>query len=79
MQDTKIPSVITEALKDIPASYWGNMAIPEKVEDLEAFVEEVKTDYATITQDLGKASKKEAVSPEIKAFVDKQTEVNKRT
>lgn len=42
----------TELLKEIPVSYWGKRAIPDKVEDLEAFVEEVKTDYTAFTQEI---------------------------
>lgn len=42
----------TTLLKDIPASYWNRWQLPEKDEDLETFVEGVKTDYTAFTKDL---------------------------
>lgn len=47
-----IRQTATEKLKDIPVSYWGKRAIPEKEEDLEAFVTEVTTDYGAFTKEL---------------------------
>lgn len=81
-----IKAKATELLKDIPVSYWGKRAIPEKVEDLDAFIEDVNTDYTTFTQDLtnkgllltpkpvggNDPAKKEAVDPAIKAYVEKE-------
>lgn len=39
-------------LKDVPASYYAKRALPEKEEDLDAYVEEVNTDYTEFKQDL---------------------------
>ncbi len=56
LQAEKIQGTIrqkaTDALKEVPASYWGKRAIPEKEEDLEAFVTDVKTDYSAFTKEL---------------------------
>jgi len=45
-------SKATEKLKDIPASYWGKWPLPEKDEDLDAFVADVETGYQALTKDL---------------------------
>ena len=78
----------TEKLKDIPASYWGKRVIPEKEEEMEAFVADVQADYAAFKKEMTEAGisvlsvpksgeapdpKAAAVSPEIKAFAEKQT------
>jgi len=74
-------------LKDIPASYWGKRALPEKVEDLEAFVEEVKTDYTTFAQEMADKglsivpspgggsgpTKVEKIDPAVQQFIEKNT------
>lgn len=41
-----------ELLKDIPVSYWGKRAIPEKEEDVQAFVDDVTNDYTTFKQEM---------------------------
>jgi hypothetical protein len=41
-----------DQLKDIPESYWVKRALPEKEEDVETFVQDVKTDYEAFTKDL---------------------------
>lgn len=43
---TTIKGKITEQLKDVPVKFYGKWKFPEKEEDIEAFVEEVKNDYA---------------------------------
>jgi hypothetical protein len=40
-----------DALKDVPAWFWEEWALPEKEEDLESFVTKAKTKYETVTQD----------------------------
>lgn len=77
----------TELLKEVPVSYWGKRAIPETEEALQDFVTEVTTDYATFKKEMtdqglsvlsapktgtGGGDGAKAVSPEIKAFADKQ-------
>lgn len=76
----------TTMLKDVPVSYWGKRALPEKEEDLEAFVTDVTTDYTAFKQEMtnqglsilstpktgGGAGETKAVSAEIKAFAEKQ-------
>lgn len=42
-----IKQKLAERLKELPANYWSKRAMPEKEEDLEAFVTEVQTDYKT--------------------------------
>lgn len=39
-------------LKDVPESYYAKRALPEKEEELEAFIEEVNNDYSAFKQDL---------------------------
>jgi hypothetical protein len=84
----------TELLKDVPVSYWGKRAIPDNDEALQAFVTEVTADYTAFKQEMtdaglnilsapraggaGGAGDK-AVSPEIKAFVEKQAAPAKAT
>lgn len=41
----------TEKLKDVPAAFWGKRPMPETDELLDAFVTEVKTDYAGFTKE----------------------------
>jgi len=77
----------TELLKEVPVSYWGKRAIPETEEALQDFVTEVTTDYAAFKKDMtdaglsvlsaprtgtGVGDAAKAVSPEIKAFAEKQ-------
>lgn len=45
---TTIKQQATEQLKDIPAVFWSKRSMPDKVDDLEAFVTDVKADYATL-------------------------------
>lgn len=85
-RQTTMKENIAGKLKDIPASYWNKRALPDSEEKLEDFITEVKSDYKTFAQELtdkGLAQiplpgggappvKKEAVSPEIKAFAEKQ-------
>jgi hypothetical protein len=77
-----------EKLKDVPASYWGKRVIPEKEEEMDAFVADVQTDYTAFKKELTEAgisvlsvpksgetpdpTKTTTVSPEIKAFAEKQ-------
>jgi hypothetical protein len=91
LQGEKVASTMrqkaTEKLKDVPASYWSKRVIPEKEEDMEAFVADVQSDYTAFKKELTDAGisvlsvpksgetpdpKAAAVSPEIKAFADKQ-------
>lgn len=76
----------TTLLKDVPVSYWGKRALPEKEEDLEAFVTDVTADYTAFKQEMtdaglsvlsapktgGGSGEAKAISPEIKAFAEKQ-------
>jgi hypothetical protein len=39
-------------LKDVPASFFAKRALPEKEEDLEAFVDEVVADFTGFSQDM---------------------------
>ena len=80
-----IKSKATEKLKEVPNSYWGKRALPEKDEDLDAFVTEVAADYAQFKQEMtdqglsvlaapragGASQAATKVSPEIQAFVAK--------
>lgn len=82
---SSIKAKATEKLKDVPTSYWGKRALPEKEEDLEAFVTEVQTDYTGFTKELTEkglsivgaprtsagpaVAGSKEVSPEIKGFV----------
>jgi hypothetical protein len=77
-----------DKLKDVPASYWGKRVIPEKEEEMDAFAAEVQTDYAAFKKEMTEAgisvlsvpksgeapdtTKATTVSPEIKAFTEKQ-------
>jgi hypothetical protein len=47
-----IRSEATKKLSEIPESYWSKRALPEKAEDLDAFVTDVQTDYGAFTQEL---------------------------
>lgn len=84
----------TELLKDVPVSYWGKRPIPESEEALQDFVTEVTTDYATFKKEMtdtglsflsaprtgaGGGDAAKAVSPEIKAFAEKQAAQAKAT
>lgn len=48
----KATEMLNEKGKEVPASYWGKRALPEKEEDLEAFATEVRTDYAAFTKEM---------------------------
>lgn len=50
-----IRTKVTDQLKDIPASYWGKRALPEKDEDIETFVEDVKSDFTSFTKEITEA------------------------
>lgn len=56
LQGEKVQSAMrtkaTEKLKDIPASYWSKRPIPEKDEELDAFVTDVTTDYEAFTKEM---------------------------
>jgi len=56
LQGEKVASTMrakaTEKLKEIPASFWAKATLPQKEEDLDAFVTEVQTDYTAFTQEL---------------------------
>jgi hypothetical protein len=41
----------SKLLKDVPASYWIKRPMPEKMEDLDAFVTEVSADYTAFKQE----------------------------
>lgn len=47
-----IKTKATELLKDVPAHFWNGRTIPDKEEDLQAFVDSVNTDYTAFKQDL---------------------------
>jgi hypothetical protein len=57
-QKGTIRAKVSDMLKDekgvlkVPESYWGKRVIPEKEEDLQAFVTEVETDYTGFTKEL---------------------------
>ncbi len=77
-----------EQLKGIPASYYAKRALPEKEEDLAAFVQEVQDDYSAFRQEMidgglmnntppagGKSgASATTVDPDIVAFGKKQNE-----
>lgn len=82
----------TELLKEVPLSYWGKRAIPDTEEALQDFVTEVTADYATFKKEMtdqglsvlsaprtgtGGGDVAKAVSPEIKAFAEKQAAQSK--
>lgn len=47
-----IKSTIASKLKEVPATYWEDWAIPDKDEDVEGFIEKVNTKYTAFTKDL---------------------------
>lgn len=49
---TKATEMLNEKGKEVPASYWGKRALPEKEDDLEAFTTEVRTDYAAFAKEM---------------------------
>lgn len=49
---TKLTTLLSEKGKEVPASYWGKRAIPEKEEELDAFVTDVQTDYSAFKKEL---------------------------
>lgn len=82
----------SDLLKDVPEVLWSKRALPEKEEDLQAFAEDVKSDFANLVKESsekgltvlskstpaasgGTDTKDKAISPEVKAFVEK----NKQT
>lgn len=84
-----IKSKAEALLKEVPVSYWGKRALPGKEDDLQAFIAEVTADYTEFKQELvnqglsvhtappaagGGQQKTGAVSPEVKAFIDKKKE-----
>lgn len=48
----KATEKLSEKGKEVPASYWGKRTLPEKEEDLDAFVNDVQTDYTAFTKEL---------------------------
>lgn len=91
-QQQSIKGQIAAKLKDVPEIFWSKRGLPDKAENLDAFIEDVTADYQTFTQaqtDKGLLSipppgggqqqqHKSAVSPEIKAFVEKQSAAEKK-
>jgi ubiquitin len=89
---TTVRQQIADKLKDVPASYWGKRAIPEKQEGVENFITEVTADYMQFKQELtdqGLAvlstprsaqqtdtGKEKAVNPEVKKFAESQARQN---
>ena len=95
----KLQSTITqkisssEKLKEIPANFYAKRRLPEKEEEIDAFVDEVANDYQEFTQHLAdkglstsvkppivnNTNSKEKVSPEMQDYMDrkKPVEVNK--
>jgi hypothetical protein len=85
-----IRSAAGKSLKDVPQQFWGKWKMPEKLEEVEAFVEEVKTEYSAFTQSLegqkldgfpapsggSGGSGDGKVSAEVKAYVAKQQAAN---
>jgi hypothetical protein len=50
---TSMATKVAEKLKDVvPGKFYAGRALPEKEEDLETFIESVKTDYTEFKQDL---------------------------
>jgi hypothetical protein len=49
---TSLQTKAAEKLKDVPPKYYAGRALPEKEEDLDAFVDLVKADYTEFKQDL---------------------------
>jgi hypothetical protein len=50
---TSMATQVAAKLKDVvPPKYYAGRALPEKEEDLESFIETVKTDYTEFKQDL---------------------------
>lgn len=49
---TSIRAKLDTQLKDVPASYWGKRKMPEKDEDIEAFVTEVNADYSAFSKEM---------------------------
>lgn len=84
-----IKSKATELLKDVPVSFWDGWAIPDKIDDLPAFVEKVQTKHTQYEQgkiDAGiggipaprvgtGATPVGAVSPELKKYVESKAKV----
>ncbi|MEX6691252.1 hypothetical protein QTN47_27330 [Danxiaibacter flavus] len=89
---TSMQTKAAEKLKDIPARFYDKRALPEKDEDLEAFVQEVNDDYNAFRQEMvdkglaintppagGKsAASATTVDPDIVAFGKKQSESVKK-
>lgn len=90
---TKATALLSEKGKEVPVSYWGKRPLPEKEEELEAFITEVQTDYTAFKQEMTDAGLSvlptpkststpapagdKTVSPEIKAFAEKQAAAQK--
>lgn len=53
VQGTVLEQLKSDKLKDVPAGFWQKRAIPEKEEDIEAFVTEVTTDFAAFSKETG--------------------------
>jgi hypothetical protein len=56
LQGEKIAGTIrqkaTDKLTGVPASYWGKRVLPDKEEELDAFVTDVQADYDAFKKDL---------------------------
>lgn len=48
---TKVQAIAAEKLKDVPEIIWSKRPIPEKEDELDAFVAEVKADYSAYQKD----------------------------
>lgn len=51
-----IKSKLAEKLKDVPEKFWRKWTLPEKEEDIDAFVSDVQTDYTEF--ETGKSTEK---------------------
>ena len=57
-------ATLAERLKGkVPASYYGKRALPEKPEDLDAFVAEIEADYTAFKQELANQGFQQAEPP----------------
>lgn len=65
-----------EKLKTIPAKYYAKRKMPEKEEDIEAFVDEVVTDYADFEQDLANNGLSTTVKPVVVNNADGKEKVS---
>lgn len=84
-------SRLKEKLKDVPEKFYAKRALPEKEEEFDAFADEIQADWnelkdAKVVADLATGTKPQngsaneqaskAISPEVKAFVEKQKAID---